>query len=48
MDGEEGSFDMKDGKLKIRLETEDEGGIAIYGKEFGRYPFDPSLVLKYS
>ena len=23
-----------------------EGGMAIYGKDFGRYPFDPSLVIK--
>ena len=33
------------GKLKIRLETKDQGGIAVYGKSFGRYPIDPSFVL---
>ncbi len=35
------------GELKVRIETEGEGGIAVYGKEFGRYPLDPSLVLKH-
>jgi hypothetical protein len=30
----------------IRLQTEEKGGIAVYGKEFGRYALDPSLVLK--
>ena len=34
------------GELRIRLQTEGEGGIAVYGKEFGRYALDPSLVLK--
>ncbi|MDA3821142.1 MAG: glycoside hydrolase family 2, partial [Bacteroidales bacterium] len=34
------------GFLIIRIQTEDEGGIAIYGREFGRYPLDPSLVLE--
>ena len=33
--------------LKLRLETKGEGGIAIYGKSFGRYALDPSLVLQY-
>ncbi len=31
--------------LTVRLETIAGGGIAIYGKSFGRYPFDPSLVI---
>jgi hypothetical protein len=34
------------GSLTIRLQTNGEGGIAIYGKEFGRYPLDPTLVLE--
>jgi Glycosyl hydrolases family 2, sugar binding domain/Glycosyl hydrolases family 2/Glycosyl hydrolases family 2, TIM barrel domain len=34
------------GKLLIRFQTEGNGGIAVYGKSFGRYPLDPSLVLK--
>jgi hypothetical protein len=33
------------GVLKLRLETVGEGGLAIYGKDFGRYPLDPSLVI---
>ncbi|MFZ5972762.1 MAG: glycoside hydrolase family 2 protein [Bacteroidota bacterium] len=34
------------GKLTVRLQTKGEGGLAIYGQSFGRYPVDPSLVLK--
>lgn len=34
------------GQLTIRIQTEGEGGVAVYGKSFGRYPLDPSLVLK--
>ncbi|MCB0629604.1 MAG: glycoside hydrolase family 2 TIM barrel-domain containing protein [Saprospiraceae bacterium] len=37
---------VKNGKLTVRIAS-NEGGVAIYGKEFGRYPFDPSLVLKF-
>ncbi len=37
----------KDGKLTIRIAAEDEGGVAVYGKSFGQYAIDPSLVLKY-
>jgi hypothetical protein len=33
------------GKISIKLKTKGKGGIAIYGKSFGRYPIDPSLVL---
>lgn len=36
-----------DGQLVIRFESIDGGGIAVYGKEFGRYPFDPSFMVKY-
>ena len=36
---------FKDGTLKIRLETKNDGGLAIYGKSFGRYPLNPSIVL---
>ncbi|GJM29837.1 MAG: hypothetical protein DHS20C17_24720 [Cyclobacteriaceae bacterium] len=36
----------QDGTLKVRLETTGDGGLAIYGKNFGRYPLDPSLVVK--
>ena len=24
-----------------------DGGLAIYGKDFGRYPLDPTLILKF-
>lgn len=34
------------GQLVVRIQTEGEGGIAVYGKQFGRYPIDPSLVMK--
>lgn len=34
------------GMLKIDLRTQGNGGIAVYGKDFGRYPLDPTLVLK--
>lgn len=34
------------GSLQLRLETNGKGGIAVYGKSFGRYPVNPSLVLK--
>ena len=37
---------IRKGELVVTLQTEGEGGIAIYGKEFGRYALDPSLVLK--
>ncbi len=37
---------VANGKLVVRMQTEGEGGLAIYGKSFGRYPVDPSLVLK--
>ena len=36
---------FKDSPLKIRLETKNDGGLAIYGESFGRYPLDPSIVL---
>jgi hypothetical protein len=35
------------GVLKVRLQTTGEGGLAVYGKDFGRYPLDPSVVIKY-
>jgi hypothetical protein len=38
---------VESGNLTVRLQTEGEGGIAIYGKSFGRFPIDPCLVLKY-
>jgi len=38
---------IKKGELVVRLKTQGDGGIAVYGKSFGQYPVDPSLVLKY-
>ena len=34
------------GEMIIRLESLNGGGLAIYGRDFGRYPFDVSLVIK--
>jgi hypothetical protein len=38
---------LKDKKCKIRIEVPDilPGGVAIYGKDFGRYPLDPTLIF---
>lgn len=33
------------GEIKIQIKTMGDGGVAVYGKSFGRYPLDPSLVL---
>lgn len=37
---------IQHGALEVKIRTTGEGGIAVYGKEFGRYPLDPSLVLR--
>lgn len=36
------------GTLNIRFEVDEasSGGLAIYGKDFGRYAFDPTILLK--
>jgi predicted transcriptional regulator len=33
--------------LQIRLEVDDSlpGGLALYGKDFGRYPLDPTILF---
>jgi len=38
------------GELELRLEVDEAlpGGLAIYGRRFGRYPLDPTLVLALS
>ncbi len=38
----------KDGKFIIHFEVDEEtsGGLAIYGKDFGRYPMDPTIVFE--
>ena len=38
---------VEKGELVIGIKTEGNGGIAVYGKSFGRFPVDPSVVLKY-
>jgi predicted transcriptional regulator len=37
---------LRNGKLVIQIKTIGDGGIAVYGKSFGRYPVDPSLILQ--
>jgi len=34
------------GFLSLKLSTVAEGGLAIYGSDFGRYPINPSIVIK--
>jgi hypothetical protein len=34
------------GYLTVKIQTEGEGGLAIYGDKFGRYPVNPSVVIK--
>ena len=37
----------RDGAVTVRLEVDDAlpGGLAIYGREFGRYPLDPTVLF---
>jgi hypothetical protein len=38
------------GKIVIRLQVNDSnaehGGLSVYGKESGRFPLDPSIIIK--
>ncbi len=34
------------GFLTVKIATVGEGGLAIYGEDFGRYPINPSLFIK--
>ena len=34
------------GYLTLRIQTEGEGGLAIYGEDFGQYPINPSIVIR--
>ncbi len=34
------------GFINVKIQTQGEGGLAIYGEDFGRYPINPSLVIK--
>ena len=33
--------------IRFTVPEETPGGLALYGKEFGRYPLDPTLVFSY-
>jgi hypothetical protein len=35
------------GFISLIIQTEGDGGLAIYGEDFGRYPVNPSLVVKF-
>ena len=35
---------IKSGKVEVQIKSSG-GGIAVYGKDFGRYPLDPCIVL---
>ena len=38
----------QNGKVSVRFEVQEEnaGGLAIYGKDFGRYPLDPTILFE--
>lgn len=36
----------KNKQLTIKLTVKNGGGLAVYGKDFGRYPFNPSIILQ--
>jgi len=33
------------GFITLKLQTQNEGGLAIYGADFGRYPINPSVIM---
>jgi predicted transcriptional regulator len=35
----------KQGFLRVKIQSNSEGGVAIYGEDFGRYPINPSIVI---
>lgn len=37
---------IQTGELTIKLAVDGNGGLAIYGEKFGRYPFDPFIMIK--
>ena len=42
-------FTTRTVKLRFNVPASDlDGGLAIYGKDFGRYPLDPTIVLKFN
>ncbi len=38
---------ISQGFITLKIQTEGEGGLAIYGEDFGRYPVNPSVVLRF-
>ncbi len=34
------------GELVIKMAVEGNGGLAIYGEKFGRYPMNPTVIVK--
>ena len=36
----------KQGFVSLKIQADTEGGLAIYGEDFGRYPINPSVVLR--
>jgi predicted transcriptional regulator len=38
---------IKKGYLDLKIQSNDNGGVAIYGSQFGRYPVDINLVIGY-
>ena len=39
--------DEKELERMFTVPEDCDGGLAIYGKDFGRYPLDPTVVVKY-
>jgi hypothetical protein len=37
---------INQGFMDLKIQTLGEGGIAIYGEDFGRFPINPSLIIK--
>ena len=37
---------IKQGYLTVKMQSDSEGGLAIYGEDFGRYPVNVSVVIK--
>ena len=37
---------LSESQVSVKLEVTGEGGLAIYGKESGRYPFNQSIIFK--
>ncbi len=37
---------VRQGFVTLKIQADTEGGLAIYGEDFGRYPVNPSVVIK--